>query len=85
MRGKIGAGYRVRTCDLRVGNPMLYQTELTTHKTTECLFTFDGCATITPLAGIEPDAPFGLKLKIFAVSILKLVAEEEFESSEPSL
>ena len=28
---KLGAGYRVRTCDLLVGNQMLYQTELTTH------------------------------------------------------
>ena len=28
---KTGAGYRVRTCDLLVGNQMLYQAELSTH------------------------------------------------------
>ena len=28
---KLGAGYRVRTCDLNVGNVLLYRTELTTH------------------------------------------------------
>ena len=74
-----GRNTRIRTLDPLVPNEVRYQTALHSENTTGCFFTFDGCATITLLVGIEPNLLFGLKLKLFAGNILKLVPRDGIE------
>ena len=74
-----GRGREIRTPDILLPKQTRYQTALYSENTTGCFFTFDGCATITLLVGIEPNLLFGLKLKIFAGNILKLVPRDGIE------